>query len=90
MPDLAALVGRDAMAQPPEKYALLAGAADWTTNLGHPGYTNVAVDEVVRTGIISQMFAAAARGEMTAEESVRAAEARIRPIYGKWREQGKI
>lgn len=90
VPDLAALVGRDAMAQPPEKYALLAGAADWTTNLGHPGYTNVAVDEVVRTGIISQMFAAAARGEMTAEESVRAAEARIRPIYGKWREQGKI
>jgi multiple sugar transport system substrate-binding protein len=90
VPDLAALVGSDARAQPPEKYALLAGAADWTTNLGHPGHTNAAVDEVVKTGIVSKMFATAARGEMSPEDAVRAAEARIKPIYDQWRERGKI
>jgi len=36
------------------------------------------------------MFAAAARGEMSAEEAVRAAEAKVKPIFDKWREQGKI
>jgi hypothetical protein len=36
------------------------------------------------------MFAAAATGAMTAEEAVRAAEAKIKPVYDKWRDQGKI
>jgi multiple sugar transport system substrate-binding protein len=88
--DLEALLANDARSQPPGKYNVLAGAHEWTTNLGHPGYANGAVDEVVRASIISQMFAAAARGEMTAEEAVKAAEAKIKPIYEKWREQGKI
>jgi multiple sugar transport system substrate-binding protein len=73
-----------------DRYRLLAGAAEWTTNVGYPGHTNAAIDEVVNTSLITQMFAAAARGEMSAEESVRAAEAKIKPIYDKWREQGKI
>ena len=63
-----ALVANDARAQPPGKYGLLAGAAGWTTNVGHPGHSNAAADEVIRAAIISQMFAAAARGEMSAEE----------------------
>ena len=58
-------------AQPPGKYGLLAGAAEWSTNVGFPGYSNAATDEVVRASVISQMFAAAARGETSAEESVR-------------------
>jgi len=88
--DLGELVANDARAQPPGKYALLAGAADWTTNLGHPGYSNAATDEVVKASLISKMFAAAARGEMTPEEAVKAAEAQMTPIFEKWREQGKI
>jgi multiple sugar transport system substrate-binding protein len=68
----------------------MAGAAEWTTNVGHPGHTNAAVDEVVKASLISQMFVAAARGEMSADEAVKAAEGRITPIYDKWREQGKI
>jgi multiple sugar transport system substrate-binding protein len=88
--DLDELVANDTRARPPEKYRFLAEAADWMTNLGHPGYTNGAIDEVVKASLISQMFAAAARGEMSAEESVRTAEARIRPIFDKWRERGKI
>jgi multiple sugar transport system substrate-binding protein len=84
------LVAIDTKSQPPDKFRLLADAARWTTNVGHPGHLNVAVYEVVQTSIISQMFAAAARGETTPEEAVRAAEAKIRPIYDKWRDLGRI
>jgi multiple sugar transport system substrate-binding protein len=88
--DLPGIVSRDPRVQPPDKYRFLAEAAAWTTNSGHPGHTNAAVDEVIKTSLISQMFAAAARGEMRAEEAVKAAEAKIKLIYEKWREQGKI
>jgi len=92
VPDLAAVLATDvqSQAQPPDKYAFLAGAAGWSTNIGYPGYSNAATDEVINASIISQMFAAAARGEMSPEEAVKAAEAKIRPIFDKWREQGKI
>ena len=88
--DLPAVVASDTRAEPPGKYTLLAGAATWTTNIGHPGYSNAATEEVVSASLISQMFAAAARGEMSAEEAVKAAEAKIKPIFEKWREQGKV
>jgi multiple sugar transport system substrate-binding protein len=83
-------VANDPRAEPADKYRLLAGAGSWTTNMGHPGHTNAATQEVLDTAVISQMFTAAARGEMSPEEAVKAAEARIQPIYDKWREQGKI
>ena len=76
--------------QPPDKYGLLSDAAGWVTNSGHPGYTNAAIDEVIKVSLISQMFADAARGEMSAEDAVQAAEAKIKPIFEKWREQGRI
>ncbi len=88
--DFGALVAGGTPAQPAGRYGLLAHAAEWTTNVGHPGHSNAATDEVIQTGLISQMFAAAARGEMSAEESVRVAEAKINPIFDKWRAQGKI
>jgi multiple sugar transport system substrate-binding protein len=88
--DFEGLVANDARAQPPEKYSLFAGAAQWTTNVGYPGHTNAATDEVVRESVLSHMFAAAGRGELSAEEAVRAAEAKIKPIFEKWRAQGKI
>jgi len=88
--DLPGLVADDPRSQPADKYRLLAGAAAWTTNMGYPGYTNAACQEVLETSVISQMFASAATGAMTAEEAVRTAEARIKPIFDKWREQGKV
>jgi multiple sugar transport system substrate-binding protein len=72
------------------KYAFLADATAWSTNLGHPGHVNAAIDEVVNQYLVPKMFAAAARGEMTPEEAVRAAEARITTIFEKWRERGKV
>ena len=88
--DFTDLVANDARGRPSGKYSVLAEAASWTTNLGYPGYTNAAADEVIKRSLIAEMFAAAARGEMSAEEAVKTAEAKIKPIYDKWREQGKI
>lgn len=90
VPDLADLVAADSRAEPPGKYRLLADATSWSTNIGHPGHANAGVDEVFNQFIVPQMFAAAAKGEMTPEESVAAAERRVKPIFDKWRERGKI
>jgi multiple sugar transport system substrate-binding protein len=90
IPDLVELVGNDPRAKPSDKYALLAGATQWSTNLGHPGHANAAMDEVFNQFLVPKMFAAVARGEMTAEEAVKAAEAQMKLIFEKWRERGKI
>ena len=84
------LVANDARARPPDKYRLLADAVSWSTNAGHPGYANAAVQEVWDQYLIPKMFAAAARGQMSPEEAVRTAEGRIQPIYEKWRARGKV
>lgn len=90
VPDLADLVANAPGADPVDKYALLAQCPDWSTNLGYPGYTNAAVDDVFSQFLIPKMVAAAARGEMTAEEAVKATDARMKAIYDQWRERGKI
>jgi multiple sugar transport system substrate-binding protein len=88
--DLPGILAADATARPAAKYGFLADAATWSTNIGHPGDTNAAVTEVFNQFLISKMFVAAARGEMSAEEAVTAAQAQIKPIFEKWRERGKI
>ncbi|MGH9040005.1 MAG: ABC transporter substrate-binding protein [Acidimicrobiia bacterium] len=90
VPDLAQLVTKDEHSVPDDKYAFLADATKWSTNIGSPGPSNAAIIEVFNQDVITAMFAAAARGEMTPEEAVAAAEARVTPIYDKWRERGKI
>jgi multiple sugar transport system substrate-binding protein len=88
--DLPGVLAADAAGRPAGKYGFLADAAEWSTNIGHPGDTNGAVAEVFNQFHVAKMFAAAARGEMTAEEAVAAAEAQVKPIFDKWRERGKI
>ena len=90
VPDLPDLLATDAVAQPPDKYAFLADAAGWSTNIGDPGGLNAAVDDVVNSSVLSKMFTAAARGQMSAAEAVAAADAEMRPIFDKWRGRGKI
>jgi multiple sugar transport system substrate-binding protein len=89
VPDLPALLAGDPH-PPMGKYAVLASAAEWTTNPGQPGYDNAASEEVINQFIVPKMFAAAARGQKTAEDAVMAAEAQMKPIFEKWRERGKI
>jgi multiple sugar transport system substrate-binding protein len=90
VPDLTALLGKDDRAQPPDKYGVLADATSWSTNIGHPGHANAAAMDVFNQFLVPKMFAAAAKGEMTAEEAVKAAEAQMKPIFDGWRERGKI
>jgi multiple sugar transport system substrate-binding protein len=67
-----------------DRYALLADADRWSVSPGHPGYFTPAIDETMQRGIIPAMFARAARGEQSSEDSVRAAEAEMRKIFTRW------
>lgn len=68
----------------------LRGGTEWTTNVGHPGYTNPAVAEVYNTFIIPNMMARAVRGEETPEVSIKRAAGEAREIFKAWRERGLI
>ncbi|MDQ3945117.1 MAG: extracellular solute-binding protein [Actinomycetota bacterium] len=88
--DLDHLLANDATGRPADKYSVLATATEWSTNFGHPGNANAATDEVFNRFYIPKMFAAAAAGEMSAVDAVKAAEAEITPVFDKWRERGKV
>lgn len=70
--------------------ARLAGAADWSANVGYPGYSNPAVAEVVNRSLVPQMFARATGGSARAAEAVRDAAAEVEAIYQHWRDRGRI
>ena len=90
VPDIDRLLAKDPAATPPDKYRVLLDAADWTTSVGYPGYANAAIDEIFNKRLISSMFAEAARGRMTAADALRGTAARVRKIFDKWREKGKV
>ena len=83
VPDAAQLLAADP-AQPSGKYALLSTALDWTTNVGYPGYATAAIDEVFNTFVLPTMFGRVARDEATPQAAVKAAQAEIARIFGKW------
>jgi multiple sugar transport system substrate-binding protein len=90
IPDLAAVVAHDAGSNPSDKYSFLANISAWTTNVGHPGSTNAAISEIFQNGLISTMFAGAATGRLTPEEALDEADAEVRRIFRKWKENGKL
>ena len=90
VPDLAQLLANDTRAKPSDKYQLLTEAAEWTTNLGYPGYENPAIDEIFNAGLIPNMFANAATGKMTPDEALTQADQEVRKIFQKWQDLGKI
>lgn len=77
-------------AQPATKLAVLKNATQWSVNVGHPGPANTAIGEVFATFIIPNMYAKAARGEMTPQQAVADAERQIKPIFDKWRRRGLV
>ncbi len=83
VPNLQQMVSSDPKAVPPDKYKILATALDWSTNVGYPGYATAAIDQVFNQFVIPSMFARAARGEMSPEDSVKAAEQEIKRIFGR-------
>jgi multiple sugar transport system substrate-binding protein len=90
VPDLAAVVAEDPVGGAPGKYALLADAVAWTTNIGHPGHTSAAVSEIFHRGLIPTMFARAATGQLTPEEALAQAHGESQQIFQKWKERRKI
>lgn len=74
----------------PGRYDLLVNLPETLTNLGHPGHSNAATDEVLNSRIVSNMFASVASGRVDAQEAMANAQAQIVPIFDKWRDAGKI
>lgn len=87
---LAALLDADPVLRSTGASAALTAAENWSVNIGHPGYANPAVADVLNRFLIPEMFATAARGRATAEEAVAQAGKRIEGIYRNWRARGRI
>jgi hypothetical protein len=62
----------------------------WLRNVGYPGTSNAAIDEIFYKYLIPQMFAQVAQQKLTAADAARAAETQMKDIFRKWRELGKI
>jgi multiple sugar transport system substrate-binding protein len=87
VPDLAALVQKDAKGTPADKYAVLADATEWATNVGYPGFTNAAIDDGYATWVLNTMFAQASTGTLSPEDAVREATKKYEAIWAKWRDR---
>jgi multiple sugar transport system substrate-binding protein len=90
VPDLPAIVTEDPVGGERGRYSPLATAATWTTNVGHPGYTNPAIGEVYDAGLIPTMYARAATGQLAPGEALDEADEELRIIFQKWKERGKL
>ena len=78
-------------AKPAGKYKVLGEIAEkYTLNLGWPGNTNAAIDEIINKFLIPQMFAEVAQGKRTAEDAARVYDRTFRGIFQKWRNLGKV
>jgi multiple sugar transport system substrate-binding protein len=76
---------------PKGKYRILDTIArKYTVNVGYPGYSNAAIDEIFNTFLIPQMFAEVAQGKMTPAQAAKAAESDMKKIFAKWRKLKKI
>lgn len=90
VPDFKSLIAHDPQAKPNDKYKILDDSTEWATNIGYPGYANVAIDEIFSTWVISTMFAQAASGKLTPEDALSQADQEVRRIFKKWKDKGKV
>jgi multiple sugar transport system substrate-binding protein len=76
---------------PHGKYTILTTIAEkYTHNIGYPGTTNAAIDEIFQKYLIPQMFAQVSQGQMSAADSVKAISSQVNEIFAKWKARGKI
>jgi len=77
--------------KPRGKYTVLTTIAKkYTHNVGYPGTSNAAVNEIFVTNLIPQMFAQVAQGKMSAQDAVNAANRQMTGIYRKWKRRKKL
>lgn len=72
------------------RYDPLLDISPTMTNVGYPGNSNAAIDEVMGERFVSKMFAEVASGRMDASEAATQASKAIEPIFEKWRDAGKV
>ena len=80
-------------ATPSDKLAFLGGvdqAAEWSASIGHPGPSSPAIGEIIGTYVIPNMYARAARGRMTPEQSVQQAHDECARVFDRWRRHGLV
>lgn len=90
VPDLKQLIAKDPAAKPQDKYNIFTDASKWTVNVGYPGYSNAAIDEIWKGWLIPRMFADAASGRLTPEAALDMYAAQSSAIFDKWRAQRKV
>jgi ABC-type glycerol-3-phosphate transport system substrate-binding protein len=91
VPELDGWLGNDPFGgRPADKLSVLRNAVDWSVNVGYPGSMSTAEGEVFATAIIPNMFAKAARGELSPAAAVADAEKQIKPIFDSWRQKGLV
>jgi multiple sugar transport system substrate-binding protein len=78
------LLSDDPTSTPHDTLASLQTSDEWSAVPGHPGPASPATDEVDNDFIICDMFAKAATGSMSAEESVKWAAQQCEDIISKW------
>lgn len=71
----------------PNKLDRIETAFDWAHNVGWPGYSNAAIDEIFNTFVLPVMFARVAQNIDTPEQALNQAAQEIRSIFTKWRRQ---
>jgi multiple sugar transport system substrate-binding protein len=77
--------------KPHGKYTILNTIAEkYTHNVGYPGFSNAAINEIFTTYLIPQMFAEVAQGKMSAQDAVNAANRQMTGIYRKWKRRKKL
>ena len=90
VPDLKKLIANDPKGHPPDKYKVLDDVLEWATNVGYPGYSSAAIDEIFSTWVLNVMFAKSASGAATPEEALKEADAACKRIFGRWKERGLV
>jgi len=90
VPDLNQLIANDPAATPSDKYKIFADAAKWTVNVGYPGYSNAAIDEIWKSWLIPRMFADAASGRLSPEAALDMYAGQSVQIFNKWRARRKV
>lgn len=90
VPDLESLIANDPKTTPSSKYRILSAVAKQTVNVGYPGYSNAAIDEIFKSWLIPRMFADAASGRLSPEAAMNLYSNQANQIFAKWRAQRKV
>jgi len=77
--------------KPKGKYTVLTTIAEkYTTNLGYPGFSNAAMDEIFNRYLVPQMFAQVAQGKLSPADAVTSYDKQFKAIRRKWVDQGLV